>query len=258
MLLLAAGTTQALLLSELLLRRVLLLALPSRRNKLQRFADNSALSSFACCCLNTITIPLQTVVSIVSTIGRFWVLLVLACVFFGALMTLSSSSVYAYTVLARVYNIGVVPFGAWPFAIDVRLGVAAVSYSGSSAETDGSGDARTGLLGCLCIDGNGANGANEGFHLLCATAPYLQHIEDNEDQNDEGGGNRFKTDSTHTITFPDLMLSGMTCANTAVRVLSLRWPRKRISSTKPPASASYKRFSYLTDLKRHLGHLLTN
>jgi hypothetical protein len=48
MLLIVAGTTQALLLSEMLLRRFLLLTFPSKRNPLQRFADTSAVSSFAC------------------------------------------------------------------------------------------------------------------------------------------------------------------------------------------------------------------
>jgi hypothetical protein len=120
MLLIAAGSIQALLLSEMVLRRALLLICPSKRNALQRFADTSALSSFACFCLNAITVPLQAIASIVNTIGRFWVLMAFACVFFSALMTLSGSSVYAYTVLARMYNYGVVPFvtaGQWLFVL---------------------------------------------------------------------------------------------------------------------------------------------
>ena len=79
MLLIAAGTTQALLLSEMLLRRVLLLVFPSKRNPLQRFADTSALSSFAFLCLNAITVPLQAVASIMNTIGRCVVLMAFAC-----------------------------------------------------------------------------------------------------------------------------------------------------------------------------------
>ncbi len=115
-------------------------------------------------------------------------------------------------------------YGAWPFPVDVRLGLAAVSYSGSAAETDGTGDARTGLLGCSCIDGL------EGLQLLCATAPYLQHIDN--DGSDAGEDSvKFSTDTIHTISFPDLSLLGMTCKNTAVRVLPLRWSRRRIART---------------------------
>jgi hypothetical protein len=86
-------------------------------------------------------------------------------------------------------------YGAWPFAVDVRLGLAAVSYSGSETETDSSGDARTGLLGCTCVDTEN----NVGFKLMCATAPYLQHV----DSDTQG----LKDLATHTVTFPELTTS---------------------------------------------------
>jgi hypothetical protein len=141
-----------------------------------------------------------------------------------------------HAVLYRGAHDGYVwAYGAWPFSVDVRLGLAAVSYSGSAAETDATGDARTGLLGCLCIDSE-----KKGFELLCATAPYLQHIDN--DASDEGEDSaKFSTDTTHSISFPELSLLGMTCKNTAVRVLPLRWPRKRIART---SSSSYERYSY--------------
>jgi hypothetical protein len=124
-------------------------------------------------------------------------------------------------------------YGAWPFAVDVRLGLAAVSYSGSETETDSSGDARTGLLGCTCVD-------QPEFTLLCATAPYVQHV----DSDDDG----LKDLATHTVTFPELSLLGMTCSRTAVRVLPLRWPRRRLANA---AGGGYERFSY-ADVGRRL------
>ena len=65
-------------------------------------------------------------------------------------------------------------YGAWPFTVDVRSGLAAVTYGGSSVETDGRGETRTGLLGCQCVNADG------GIELACATAPYVQHIDDSE------------------------------------------------------------------------------
>jgi hypothetical protein len=130
-------------------------------------------------------------------------------------------------------------YGAWPFAVDVRLGLAAVSYSGSETETDSSGDARTGLLGCTCVDTEN----NVGFKLMCATAPYLQHV----DSDTQG----LKDLATHTVTFPDLSLLGMTCSRTAVRVLPLRWPRRRLANA---GGGNYERFSYgsSSDILRRL------
>ena len=145
-------------------------------------------------------------------------------------------------------------YGAWPFAVDVRLGLAAVSYDGSAAETDGTGDARTGLFGCTCIDGP------DGFQVLCATAPYLQHIDNDIDKDGSESADtgedfagthqstKFSTDTTHLVSFPDLSLLGMTCKNTAVRVFPLRWPRKRIART---SSSNYERYSY-ADLGKNI------
>jgi len=117
-------------------------------------------------------------------------------------------------------------YGAWPFAVDVRLGLAAVSYSGSETETDSSGDARTGLLGCTCVD-------QPTFTLLCATAPYVQHVDSDADG--------LQDKASHKVSFPQLSLLGMTCARTAVRVLPLRWPRRRLANA---GSGNYERFTY--------------
>ena len=103
----------------------------------------------------------------------------------------------------------VLAFGAWPFPVDVRLGLAAVTYGGSLLEADTTSDARTGLLGCRCVD-------EPEFALWCATAPYVQHVDD------ELAG--LNASSVHKVTFADLLLAGLTCANTEIRVLPLRWP----------------------------------
>jgi hypothetical protein len=132
-------------------------------------------------------------------------------------------------------------FGAWPFAVDVRLGLAAVSYSGSATETDTTGDTRTGLLGCRCVkDG--------GLKLLCATAPYVAHVDD--------GLAGLNASAVHVVSFPELSLLGMSCDNTAVRVLPLRWPRRRLATAEGNGGsgyAGYQRFSYLNTAQRLKG-----
>ena len=145
------------------------------------------------------------------------------------------------SVLYRSAHDGyVLAFGAWPIHVDVRLGLAAVSYGGSSADADSEGSARTGLLGCRCLD-------EPEFTLLCATAPYVQHIDD--------GLAGLNASSMHRVVFPDLLLRGMTCANTAVRVMPLRWPRRRLATTDGGGGgfAGYSRFSFRDTVNRYTG-----
>jgi hypothetical protein len=97
MLLVVAGTMQALLVCELLLRRVLFLCLQSRRLALHSYTDNAALSSFTALLLQMQTVLMQVLSSIVSTLGRFWALTVFGCICFAGLLILSSSSVHACT-----------------------------------------------------------------------------------------------------------------------------------------------------------------
>jgi len=108
-------------------------------------------------------------------------------------------------------------YGGWPFKVDVSFGLAAITYAGSNLETDTRGGTRTGLLGCQCAD------TPAGIELACATAPYVQHIDDNDEN--------FNQSAAHTISFAGLDLVDMTCANTMVRIHSLRWPRKRLADT---------------------------
>lgn len=145
------------------------------------------------------------------------------------------------SVLYRSAHDGyVLAFGAWPVHVDVRYGLAAVTYGGSATEADSSGAARTGLLGCRCVE-------TPEFSLVCATAPYVHHIDD------ELAG--LNTSSLHSVSFRGLLLSGMTCANTAVRVMPLRWPRRRLATTEGGGSGftGYDRFSFRDTVARYTG-----
>jgi hypothetical protein len=67
MLLIMAATTQMLLFSELLLRRLLYVVMQVLRGAVQRYADNSVLSSFAAAVLQAVTVPLQAVASLLAS-----------------------------------------------------------------------------------------------------------------------------------------------------------------------------------------------
>ena len=132
-------------------------------------------------------------------------------------------------------------YGAWPFPVDVELGLAAVSYSGSASETDSTGDSRTGLLGCRCVSGG-------ELRLLCATAPYVAHVDDDPAS--------LNASAVHVIAFPGLSMLGMSCDNTAVRVLPLRWPRRRLATAEGNGGsgyAGYQRASFLNVAQRVKG-----
>jgi hypothetical protein len=145
------------------------------------------------------------------------------------------------SVLYRSAHDGyVLAYGAWPLRVDVRFGLAAVTYGGSATEADSSGVARTGLLGCRCVD-------EPELALLCSTAPYVQHIDD-----DLAGLN---ASSLHRVSFPDISLRGLTCANTAVRVMPLRWSRRRLATTDGGGRgfSGYDRFSFSETVRRYTG-----
>lgn len=115
-----------------------------------------------------------------------------------------------------LYDGAVFAYGAFPFRVDVTAGLAAVAYGVHGVgEADPFGDDSTGLLGCRCVD------AAAGIELLCATAPYVAHVEDDEAA--------FNATAAHRVRFPGLSLAGMTCRTTSVRVLPLRWPRARLA-----------------------------
>lgn len=99
---------------------------------------------------------------------------------------------------------------------------------------------RTGLLGCKCVD-------EPEFSLLCATAPYVQHIDD------ELAG--LNASSVHKVTFAGLNLAGLTCKFTQIRVIPLRWSRRRMATAESNGGsgyAGYQRFSYTQDATDNL------
>lgn len=115
-----------------------------------------------------------------------------------------------------VYDGTVFAYGAFPYSVDVRAGLAAVPYTMHEVgEADPFGDRSTGLLGCTCRD------STAGIVLHCATAPYISHVEDDEAA--------FNATASHRVSFPGLSLLGTTCSTTSVRVLPLRWPRARLA-----------------------------
>ena len=109
MLLVLAASTQLILLTELLLRRVLCVFIPARRAAVQRYADNSVLASLTVACLQTATLPMQACASLVGSLSRYFAVLLVAMLLFATLMVMSNSSVYAYSMLVRAYNTGVAP-----------------------------------------------------------------------------------------------------------------------------------------------------
>ncbi len=105
---------------------------------------------------------------------------------------------------------------AWPFRVDLRFGVAAVRY-GAVNDVDDEGDARTGMLGCRCLD------TAAGLQITCASIPFQHHLADDEDQHLDY--------TVHQMRFvPESARAGLTCAQVSVRVQPLRFSRRRFSA----------------------------
>lgn len=108
----------------------------------------------------------------------------------------------------------------WPFAVDVRMGVAPVVYSATEdALADETNEPRsdgarqpTGFLGCACVD----------HRLQCASVPYLGAA-------DEDAANA-NASTIHRVRMPDG--AGVACgARTAtVQVTPLRFSRRRLGA----------------------------
>ena len=58
---------------------------------------------------------------------------------------------------------------AFTDSVDVTNGIAAIDFAGSLLETDDNGDARTGILGCKCIDGEQGG---QGVSIVCNVALF--------------------------------------------------------------------------------------
>lgn len=143
------------------------------------------------------------------------------------------------SVLYRSIHDGYVyAYSAWPFTVDVNLGIAAVTYSNSQLETDTLGQASTGLFACRCVDGYDSNSGEPTFSIECATAPYVQYIDDNV--------TNFEKDVMHNISFPFLDRSGLTCNNMAIKIFPMRWSRRRLATSKGGTRGytGYQRFSF--------------
>ena len=112
MLLVFAGTLQAVLIIEILIRRIIEIFIPVQKSEVQSFADTSALSVFAAACLQVATIPLQAVISLVTSFNRYLVLFFSAMLLFIVLYILSNTSVYVLSIFVRVYNEGVAPIAS--------------------------------------------------------------------------------------------------------------------------------------------------
>ena len=106
---------------------------------------------------------------------------------------------------------------AWPFKIDLRFGVAAVSYN-AVPDLDDEGDGRTGMLGCRCVDI-----PNEGMQVMCASVPYQHHLAEDENQHIDY--------TVHRVRFvPDSASFDLRCAQVSIRVVPLRFSRRRFSA----------------------------
>lgn len=102
----------------------------------------------------------------------------------------------------------------WPMPISVQNGVAAVQATLAS-EGDDARELRTGLLGCSCIDVPG------GIELACATVPLMGA---NLDLDSE-----YNASTIHNVQFGNVRTDLMTCANTMVRVVPLKFSKRRLS-----------------------------
>jgi len=101
----------------------------------------------------------------------------------------------------------------WPMPVSVLNGIAAVQANLAS-EGDDADELRSGLLGCECLD------TPAGIELACATVPLM-------------GGNldmdsAYNMSTIHNINFDTVRTDGMTCARTMVRVVPLKFSKRRM------------------------------
>lgn len=119
-LLVLAAVLQFLLITELLCRRLVHVFIPGKRSAVQHFADTSVITTFLAACVQVLTIPVQALGSLLLALNRYTVLILVTAVLFAMLLLLSSTFVYMYTSVARIYNTGVAPVVAilrWIFIL---------------------------------------------------------------------------------------------------------------------------------------------
>ena len=101
--------------------------------------------------------------------------------------------------------------------------VVAVKYS-EVYNPDKTGDTRTGLFGCRCLDVTGSTGESS-IQIACSSVPYQSNMQDNDED--------YVWHTVHSVVF-DLLgaTATMTCSQTMIRVSSLRFSRKRFSEAR--------------------------
>jgi len=109
--------------------------------------------------------------------------------------------------------------GNWPFPVNVRYGIAAIQAN-EEIELKLDGTARTGLLGCRCLDFLSETNIPR-ISVLCASVPY-SNFHDNETMYNASTLQYVNFGSPESTDY-------MTCASTRIRVSSLRFSRKRES-----------------------------
>lgn len=119
---------------------------------------------------------------------------------------------------------------AWPFPVRVANGVAAVQATLSIDGDDG--DGRTGLLGCECLD------TPDGIALACASVALLSTASDDDAL--------YNASTIHNVKFDAVSTVGMTCARTMVRVLPLRFSRRRVATSAGGGRDMHQRDPYAT------------
>lgn len=119
---------------------------------------------------------------------------------------------------------------AWPFPVRVTNGVAAVQATLSIDGDDG--DGRTGLLGCECLD------TPDGIALACASVALLSTASDDDAL--------YNASTIHNVKFDAVSTVGMTCARTMVRVLPLRFSRRRVAASAGGGRDMHQRDPYGT------------
>jgi len=127
-----------------------------------------------------------------------------------------------------IYSGFVLNYAAFPYHVDVRYGLASVSYSSSPIEFTPQDENQLGLIGCTCED------VKNGIRVHCATAPFLQQTSSVDFDGNEDTGTTFTNEATeefaHSVVFPELDLIDMTCQSSIIRVVPYRFPRSRMST----------------------------
>jgi len=135
-------------------------------------------------------------------------------------ITNGESTMY-HTVTDR--TISEMAIGNWPFQINLDSGIAAIKVA-ETDDRDIRADARTGMLGCTCVDEafTGVSTLSSSrMRILCASVPYVV-FDDNQTM--------YNTTTVQEIQFVnDNVRTLMTCQDTLIQVHTLRFSRKRVA-----------------------------